>query len=134
MIATISGTVQEVNPDSVVVKWAGSVCLFRACLRGDLRAGDRSFSYLYGMRQDFLGLYGFETKGPGITFDAARVDGVGPPGALRTLHAIARRDPALFSRTTGVLTVCPVWERRRRRKSVSPARPHPYGGRVEQCR
>jgi Holliday junction DNA helicase RuvA len=115
MIATVSGSVQEINSDSVVVEVGGVGLLVYApaSTRDRLHPGDRVFLHTYlVVRQDFLGLYGFETKEARDYFlMLLGVDGVGPRLALSVLstlspdairRAVFHEQPEVFNRVSGV--------------------------------
>lgn len=92
MIASLSGRVQEINPDSIVVE-VGGVGLqvyIPADLRASLRPGENVFLHTYlVVRQDQLSLYGFETKEGRDFFNLLLgVNGVGPRLALAVLSAL----------------------------------------------
>jgi Holliday junction DNA helicase RuvA len=115
MIATVSGLIQEVLPDSLVVE-VGGVGLqvyVPASVRDHLRAGESValFTYLV-VRQDLLALYGFETReGRQYFVLLLTVDGVGPRLALMVLsvlspdairRAVFHEQPEVFTRVPGV--------------------------------
>ncbi len=115
MIATVSGLIQEVLSDSLVVE-VGGVGLqvyVPASVRDHLRAGESValFTYLV-VRQDLLALYGFETReGRQYFVLLLTVDGVGPKLALMVLsvlspdairRAVFHEQPEVFTRVPGV--------------------------------
>lgn len=115
MIATVSGLIQEVLPDSLVVE-VGGVGLqvyVPAPVRDHLRVGESValFTYLV-VRQDLLALYGFETReGRQYFVLLLTVDGVGPKLALMVLsvlspdairRAVFHEQPEVFTRVPGV--------------------------------
>jgi holliday junction DNA helicase RuvA len=115
MIATVSGLIQEVLPDSLVVE-VGGVGLqvyVPASVRDHLRVGESValFTYLV-VRQDLLALYGFETReGRQYFLLLLTVDGVGPKLALMVLsvlspdairRAVFHEQPEVFTRVPGV--------------------------------
>jgi Holliday junction DNA helicase RuvA len=115
MIATVSGLIQEVLSDSLVVE-VGGVGLqvyVPVSVRDHLRAGESValFTYLV-VRQDLLALYGFETReGRQYFVLLLTVDGVGPKLALMVLsvlspdairRAVFHEQPEVFTRVPGV--------------------------------
>ena len=65
MIASLSGQVQEINSDNIVIEVAGvGLQVFIPLpLRDRLRPGEKIFLFTYlVVREDSLSLYGFDTK------------------------------------------------------------------------
>ena len=115
MIASLSGRVQEVNSDSIVVDVGGVGLLVYAPagLRLSLRAGESVFLHTYlVVREDQLSLYGFETKEAREYFNLLLgVNGVGPRLALSVLsslstdairRAVFHEQDEVFARVPGV--------------------------------
>jgi Holliday junction DNA helicase RuvA len=115
MIASISGRVQEVYPDSLVVD-VGGVGLqvyAPAPLRDRLQAGESVFLHTYlVVREDALTLYGFESRESRELFSLLLgVNGVGPRMALSVLstlspdairRAVFHEQAEVFQRVPGV--------------------------------
>jgi len=115
MIASISGRVQEVYPDSLVVD-VGGVGLHvyaPAPWRDRLQAGESIFLHTYlVVREDALTLYGFETRESRELFSLLLgVNGVGPRMALSILstlspdairRAVFHEQAEVFQRVPGV--------------------------------
>src|SRR3990172_5308243 len=115
MIASISGRVQEVYSDSLVldVGGVGLQVYVPAPWRDRLRSGESVFLHTYlVVREDALTLYGFETRESRELFSLLlAVNGVGPRMALAVLstlspHAIRRAvfhgQAEVFQRVPGV--------------------------------
>jgi Holliday junction DNA helicase RuvA len=115
MIASLSGRVQEVKPDHIVVEvgGVGLAVSIPAQTRDRLRPGEGVFLYTHLIvRQDFLALYGFETQeGREYFITLLGVDGVGPRLALAVIstlspdairRAVFHEQPEVFSRVPGV--------------------------------
>lgn len=115
MIATISGRVLEVDSDHLVVEVGGIGLAIGAPagLRESLRPGESIFLYTHLIvRQDYLALYGFDSKEGRDTFiTLLGVDGVGPRLALSVLstlspdairRAVFHEQAEIFSRVPGV--------------------------------
>lgn len=115
MIASLSGRVQEVNPDSLVVEVGGVGLLVNvpAPLRAGLRSGESIFLHTYlVVREDLLSLYGFESKeGRDFFVLLLGVNGVGPRLALAILstlttdairRAVFHEQDEVFARVPGV--------------------------------
>lgn len=115
MIASISGTVQDVLSDGLVVEVGGiGLKVFvPAGRRDELRPGERVTLYTQLIvRQDLLALYGFESKEGREYFNLLLgVDGVGPRLALAALstlstdairRAVFHEQGEVFSRVPGV--------------------------------
>lgn len=115
MIASISGRVQEVYTDSLVVE-VGGVGLqvyAPAPYRDRLQAGESIFLHTYlVVREDALTLYGFETRESRELFSLLLgVNGVGPRMALSILstlspdairRAVFHEQAEVFQRVPGV--------------------------------
>ena len=115
MIATLSGRVQEVMSDSLVVE-VGGVGLQVSVpqpLRAQLHAGESIFLHTYlVVRQDNLSLYGFDTReGRDFFTLLLGVNGVGPRLALAVLstltpdairRAVFHEQDEVFARVPGV--------------------------------
>lgn len=115
MIATLSGRVQEVVNDSLVVEVGGvglQVSVSQA-LRARLHAGESIFLHTYlVVRQDNLSLYGFDTReGRDFFTLLLGVNGVGPRLALAVLstltpdairRAVFHEQDEVFARVPGV--------------------------------
>jgi Holliday junction DNA helicase RuvA len=115
VIATLSGRVQEINPDSVIVEVGGVGLLVYvpAPLRASLRPGESVFMHTYlVVRQDLLSLYGFESREGREFFNLLLgVNGVGPRLALAVLsslstdairRAVFHEQDEVFARVPGV--------------------------------
>jgi holliday junction DNA helicase RuvA len=115
MIASISGHVQEKNPDSLVVEIGGlGLQVFvPATLRDEARIGETLFLYTHlVVRQDAFSLYGFESREGREFFDLLLgVNGVGPRMALAILsflstdairRAVFHEQAEVFGRVPGV--------------------------------
>jgi holliday junction DNA helicase RuvA len=115
MIASLSGRVQEKNPDSLIVEIGGiGLQVFvPATLRDEARAGETLFLYTHlVVRQDAFSLYGFETREGREFFNLLLgVNGVGPRMALAILsilstdairRAVFHEQAEVFSRVPGV--------------------------------
>jgi holliday junction DNA helicase RuvA len=115
MIASLSGQVQEIYNDSLVVE-VGGVGLqvyVPTPLKDELRAGEHVHLHTYlVVRQDALILYGFASREERDLFTLLLgVNGVGPRMALATLsvlspdairRAVFHDQPDVFSRVPGV--------------------------------
>jgi Holliday junction DNA helicase RuvA len=115
MIASLSGHVLEVYPDSLVVE-VGGVGLqvyVPAGLRDGLHPGEPvTLQTCLVVRQDSLSLYGFENREGREFFNLLLgVDGIGPKLALAVLsvlspdairRAVFHEQPEVFSRVPGV--------------------------------
>ena len=115
MIASLSGRVQEIISDHVVVdvSGVGLAVYIPAPSRDRLRPGEQIFLYTHLIvRQDLLALYGFETKESRDYFlILLGVDGIGPRLALSVIstlspdairRAVFHEQPEIFSRVPGV--------------------------------
>jgi holliday junction DNA helicase RuvA len=115
MIASLSGRVQDKNPDSLVIEVGGiGLQVFvPATLRDESRAGETLFLFTHlVVRQDAFSLYGFETREAREFFDLLLgVNGVGPRMALAILstlstdairRAVFHEQAEVFSRVPGV--------------------------------
>jgi Holliday junction DNA helicase RuvA len=115
MIASLSGRIQEINSDSLVldVGGVGLQVFAPAPLRDRLKPGETVFLYTYlVVREDALSLYGFDTKeGRDFFILLLGVNGVGPrlslamlstlsPDAIR--RAVFHEQADVFSRVPGV--------------------------------
>jgi Holliday junction DNA helicase RuvA len=115
MIASLSGRVQEVNADSLVVEVGGVGLLVYvpAPLRAETRSGESIFLHTHlVVREDLLSLYGFESKeGRDFFTLLLGVNGVGPRVALSILstlstdairRAVFHEQDEVFARVPGV--------------------------------
>jgi holliday junction DNA helicase RuvA len=115
LIATLSGRVQEIIPDSVIVEVGGVGLLVYvpAPLRASLRPGESVFFHTYlVVREDLLSLYGFESREGREFFSLLLgVNGVGPRLALAVLsslttdairRAVFHEQDEVFARVPGV--------------------------------
>ena len=115
MITSLSGRIQEINSDSLVLDIGGvGLQVFApAPLRDRLKPGETVFLYTYlVVREDALSLYGFDTKeGRDFFILFLGVNGVGPrlslavlstlsPDAIR--RAVFHEQADVFSRVPGV--------------------------------
>jgi holliday junction DNA helicase RuvA len=115
MIASLSGRIQEINSDSLVVDigGVGLQVFVPAPLRDRLKPAETVFIYTYlVVREDALSLYGFDTKeGRDFFILLLGVNGVGPrlslamlstlsPDAIR--RAVFHEQAEVFSRVPGV--------------------------------
>jgi Holliday junction DNA helicase RuvA len=93
MIASLSGRLQEKNPDSLIIEVGGiGLQVFvPATLRDEARVGETLFLYTYlVVRQDAFSLYGFETREAREFFNLLlSVNGVGPRMALAVLSTLS---------------------------------------------
>lgn len=115
MIASLSGRVQEIDTDSIVVD-VGGVGLqvyIPAPTHDRFRPGENIFLHTYlVVREDLLALYGFETKEMREYFTLLLgVNGIGPRLALSVLsvlspdairRAVFHEQPEIFNRVPGV--------------------------------
>ena len=93
MIATLSGRVQEIDTDSLVLE-TGGVGLqvyVPVQFKEKLHPGEKVFLYTYlNVREDALTLYGFETKDEREIYHLLlAVNGVGPRLELAVLSALS---------------------------------------------
>ena len=115
MIASLSGRLQEVNSDSVIldVGGVGFLVAIPAPWRDHLHAGESVFIHTYlVVREDALSLYGFETHEQRELFTLLLgVNGVGPRLALAVLstltpdairRAVFHEQAEVFQRVPGV--------------------------------
>jgi Holliday junction DNA helicase RuvA len=115
MIASLSGRVQEVNADHIVVEvgGVGLQVFVPAPTRDYLHSGDNVFLHTHlVVREDALTLYGFEThEGRDLFNLLLSVNGVGPKVALSVLssltpdairRAIFHEQDEIFARVPGV--------------------------------
>ncbi|MEW5869489.1 MAG: Holliday junction branch migration protein RuvA [Chloroflexota bacterium] len=115
MIASVSGRVLEVLPDSLVIEvgGVGLQVFVPAAQRDQVRSGESKFLHTYlVVRQDALTLYGFETREEREFFLLLLgVNGVGPRMALGVLsvlspdairRAVFHEQPEVFNRVPGV--------------------------------
>lgn len=115
MIASLSGRLQEVNSDSIIVDVGGMGFLVNipAPWRDQLRPGESIFLHTYlVVREDALSLYGFEThEGRELFTLLLGVNGVGPRLALAVLsnltpdairRAVFHEQAEVFQRVPGV--------------------------------
>lgn len=115
MIASLSGRILDLNPDSLVVDvgGVGLQVFVPAPTRDRLRPGDAVFLHTYlVVREDALTLFGFETKESREYFVLLLgVNGVGPRMALSVLstlspdairRAVFHEQSEVFSRVPGV--------------------------------
>jgi Holliday junction DNA helicase RuvA len=115
MIASLSGRLQEKNPDSLIIEVGGiGLQVFvPATLRDEARVGETLFLYTYlVVRQDAFSLYGFETREAREFFNLLlSVNGVGPRMALAVLstlstdairRAVFHEQAEVFGRVPGV--------------------------------
>jgi len=115
VIASVSGRVQEANPDSLVVDVGGVGLLVYvpAALSAGLRSGESVSLHTYlVVREDLLSLYGFESKeGRDFFVLLLGVNGVGPRLALAILstlstdairRAVFHEQDEVFARVPGV--------------------------------
>jgi len=115
MIASLSGRIQEINSDSLVLDIGGvGLQVFApAPLRDRLKPAETVFLYTYlVVREDALSLYGFDTKeGRDFFILLLGVNGVGPrlslamlstlsPDAIR--RAVFHEQADVFSRVPGI--------------------------------
>jgi len=115
MIASLSGRIQEINSDSLIVdiSGVGFQVSVPAPLRDRLKTGETVFLYTYlVVREDALSLYGFDTKeGRDFFVLLIGVNGVGPrlslamlstlsPDAIR--RAVFHEQADVFSRVPGI--------------------------------
>jgi holliday junction DNA helicase RuvA len=115
MIASLSGRIQEINSDSLVldISGVGLQVFVPAPLRDRLKPAETVFLHTYlVVREDALSLYGFDTKeGRDFFILLLGVNGVGPrlslavlstlsPDAIR--RAVFHEQAELFSRVPGV--------------------------------
>jgi holliday junction DNA helicase RuvA len=115
MIASLSGRVQEINADHIVVEvgGVGLQVFVPAPTRDYLHSGDNVFLHTHlVVREDALTLYGFEThEGRDLFNLLLSVNGVGPKVALSVLssltpdairRAIFHEQDEIFARVPGV--------------------------------
>jgi Holliday junction DNA helicase RuvA len=115
MIASLSGRVQEVETDSLIVDvgGVGMQVFVPAPWRDRLRPGESVFIHTHlVVRQDALILFGFETREEREFFNLLlTVNGVGPKLALGTLsvlspdairRAVLHEQAEIFNRVPGV--------------------------------
>jgi Holliday junction DNA helicase RuvA len=115
MIASLSGRLQEKNPDSLVIEVGGiGLQVFvPATLRDEARPGETLFLYTHlVVRQDAFSLFGFETREGRDFFNLLlSVNGVGPRMALTILstlspdairRAVFHEQAEVFNRVPGV--------------------------------
>jgi Holliday junction DNA helicase RuvA len=115
MIASLSGRIQEVNSDHIVLEvgGVGLQVFVPAPARDHLHAGDNIFLYTHlVVREDALTLYGFDThEGRDFFILLLSVNGVGPKLALSVLssltpdairRAIFHEQDEVFARVPGV--------------------------------
>jgi Holliday junction DNA helicase RuvA len=115
MIASLSGRLQEINSDSVIVDvgGVGFLVFIPAPWRDHLHAGESIFMHTYlVVREDALSLYGFETHEMRELFTLLLgVNGVGPRLALAVLstltpdairRAVFHEQAEVFQRVPGV--------------------------------
>ncbi len=115
MIASLSGRLQEKNPDSLVIEVGGiGLQVFvPATLRDEARVGETLFLYTHlVVRQDAFSLFGFETREGREFFNLLLgVNGVGPRMALTILstlspdairRAVFHEQAEVFNRVPGV--------------------------------
>lgn len=115
MIASLSGQIQEILPDSVVVEvgGVGLQVFIPAPWRDQLRPGEIVTMQTHlVVREDSLTLYGFENRESKLFFtQLLGVDGIGPRLALSVLstlspeairRAIFHEQAEVFSRVPGV--------------------------------
>jgi Holliday junction DNA helicase RuvA len=115
MIASLSGRLQEINNDSIIVEvgGVGFLVFIPAPWRDHLRAGESIFMHTYlVVREDALTLYGFETHEMREIFTLLLgVNGVGPRLALAVLstltpdairRAVFHEQAEVFQRVPGV--------------------------------
>jgi Holliday junction DNA helicase RuvA len=115
MIASLSGRVQDKNPDSLVIEVGGiGLQVFvPATWRDEARIGETLFLYTHlVVRQDAFSLYGFETREGREFFNLLLgVNGVGPRMALAILstlstdairRAVFHEQAEVFGRVPGV--------------------------------
>jgi Holliday junction DNA helicase RuvA len=115
MIASLSGRIQEINTDSLIIdiSGVGFQVSVPAPLRDRLKPGETVFLYTYlVVREDALSLYGFDTKeGRDFFVLLLGVNGVGPrlslailstlsPDAIR--RAVFHDQADVFSRVPGI--------------------------------
>ncbi len=113
MIASLSGLVQEVYPDSLVIEigGVGLQVYVPAATRDRVQPGDRLFLHTHlVVREDLLALYGFESREGREYFNLLLgVNGVGPRLALSVLSTLSidaiRR--AVFHEQSEVLSRVP---------------------------
>lgn len=93
MIASLSGQVQEINSDNIVIEVAGvgMQVFIPLPLRDRLRIGEKIFLYTYlVVREDSLSLYGFDTKDAREYFILLiGVNGVGPRLGVAVLSTLS---------------------------------------------
>jgi Holliday junction DNA helicase RuvA len=115
MIASLSGTVNSIGFDHVILEVGGVGIKVHvpAPLRDQLRSGETTFLHTHLIvRQDALTLYGFETTESREYFELLiSVDGIGPKLALTTLsvmnpdairRAVFNEQGEVFTRVPGV--------------------------------
>jgi len=115
MIASLSGRVQEIELDSLILELGGvGIQVYvPAPLRDRLRPGETVFLHTHlVVREDSLTLFGFETREAKQYFSLLLgVNGVGPRMALNILstlspdairRAVFHEQPEVFSRVPGV--------------------------------
>jgi Holliday junction DNA helicase RuvA len=115
MIASLSGSVNFIGSDSIVLEVGGvGIKVFvSAPLRDKLRVGETTFIYTHLIvRQDALILFGFETTESREFFELLMsVDGIGPKSALSILsvmtpdairRAVFNEQAEVFTRVPGV--------------------------------
>ena len=115
MIASLSGRLQDKNPDSLVIEVGGiGLQVFvPATLRDEARVGETLFLYTHlVVRQDAFSLFGFETREGREFFNLLLgVNGVGPRMALVILstlspdairRAVFHEQAEVFNRVPGV--------------------------------
>lgn len=115
MIATLSGRIQEINSDHLVIDigGVGFQVFAPAPLRDRLQPGETVFLFTYlVVREDALSLFGFDTKeGRDFFIMLLGVNGVGPrlslsilstlsPDAIR--RAVFHEQAEVFSRVPGI--------------------------------
>jgi Holliday junction DNA helicase RuvA len=113
MIASLSGQVQDISSDNIVLAVAGVglQVYVPLPLRDGLRPGENLFLYTYlNVREDSLSLYGFDTKDAREYFVLLlSVNGVGPRLSLAVLSTLTtdaiRR--AVFHEQAEVFTQVP---------------------------
>jgi Holliday junction DNA helicase RuvA len=115
MIASISGRIQDILPDSLVVEvgGVGFQVYVPKSTRDEARRGEAITLHTWlVVRQDMMALYGFASREEKEYFSLLlTVDGIGPRSALSVLstlspdairRAVFHEQPEVFSRVPGV--------------------------------
>lgn len=116
MIGSLSGVVDQILPPSVLIVDVAGVGYLVHCptdLISRVRVGEKTKLVIFtSVREDAITLYGFESVGDKVWFEALKsAQGVGPALALNILssmsrselaEAIANKDHALLTKVPGV--------------------------------